>query len=440
MTLEFQSTGSGEALRPNRQDPGIEQAVAAAMEGLSIEELLERMANPAEPRPGQALDSSRPVRRGRPAARESDVAAEPSDDRLRRGTVVAIQNDNVFVDLGGKAQGIVPLEQFQAADSGTEAAPVAPGQEYEFVYCGYDEREGLVRLSRRGAVNHGGWEELHEGDVVEGMVTASNRGGLEVKINNIRAFMPAGQVDVKFTENLNALLGQKVQCQVIQLDRSAHRLVVSRRAILQEAIEQLREKTWAQLATGQICEGVVTRVQPYGAFVDIGGVEGLLHVSAMSYTRVTDPGKIVKTGDKIQVMVLGIDREKQRVSLGLKQLHQDPWSTAAEDFPVGATVTGKVTKLMDFGAFVELSPGVEGMVHVSELATKRLGHPREAVKVEQEVQAKVLGVDVERKRISLSIAQLQRDAAAAAAPPPVGTPASPKPKPAIRKQPLRGGL
>ncbi|HMD55696.1 MAG TPA: S1 RNA-binding domain-containing protein, partial [Phycisphaerae bacterium] len=342
--------------------------------------------------------------------------------------------------------GVVPLDQFIPDDPEKPEESVAPGTEYEFTYAGYNEREGLVLLSRRGAVMHGGLDQLHEGDIVEGTVSSANKGGLEVKINNIRAFMPAGQVDIRFTSDLNSLIGQKIKCRIIQLDRTARNLVVSRRALLEEEQAEQKAKTWSELATGQIREGVVSSVQPYGAFIDLGGVDGLLHVSAMSHTRVSDPSKIVKPGDKIQVMVLSIDRETQRVALGLKQLTKDPWATVSEEFPVGVTITGTVTKVMDFGAFVQVAPGVEGLVHISELSNKRIGHPREVVEAGKQIQAKVISIDPEKKKISLSISQLLREAVApqnastlsAAAPSQPATPS--KPVMPEKKKVLKGGL
>ncbi|EQD41179.1 30S ribosomal protein S1, partial [mine drainage metagenome] len=215
-------------------------------------------------------------------------------------------------------------------------------------------------------------------------------------------FMPAGQVDIRFCPDLAALVGEKMRCRVIEIDLGSNKLVLSRREILAEEQAKLREKTWAQLATGQIREGRVISVQPYGAFVDLGGVDGLLHVSAMSHTRVSDPNKVVKVGDVVQVMVLGIDEEKQRVSLGLKQLMKDPWSTVAADFPVGTKVSGVVSRILDFGAFVELAAGVDGLVHISEVSQRHISRVSEEIKVGQRVEAKVLAIDLEKKRISLS--------------------------------------
>ena len=444
MSGEFNGSGSMFSGTPGDD---INQAVSEAMGGLSMEDLLKSVSKPASAAEDN-LDPTRPMRGGRPRAAAPDATAAGSRDR--RGRVIAIRDRSIFVDLGGKSQGVVPLEQFMEHHE----EPII-GQEYDFTYSGYDNREGLVLLSRRGAVNHGSWDALHEGDVVEGMVTGSNKGGLEVTINNIRAFMPAGQVDIRFNSDLNALVGQKIKCQVIEVDRAERKLVVSRREILEQQAAIDREKTWSELATGQIREGVVSSVQAYGAFVDIGGVDGLLHVSAMSHTRVADPTKVVKPGDRVQVMVLAVDQEKKRVSLGLKQLQKDPWSSAVEDFPVGMVTESTITRLMDFGAFAELSPGVEGLIHISELSTHRVSHTGQVVKPGDKVQVKVLAVDLEKKRISLSAAQVQRDAAPHAAEPSSGsagsgasagtapsatnTPAKPSGKPA-KKIALRGGL
>ena len=442
MSGEFNGSGS---LSSGTPGDDINQAVSEAMGGLSMEELLKSVSQPATGVEDN-LDPSRPMRGGRPkAAAEAPTAGS----RDRSGRVIAIRDRSIFVDLGGKSQGVVPLEQFMEHDE----EPII-GQEYEFTFAGYDNREGLVMLSRRGAVNHGSWDQLHEGDVVEGVVAAANKGGLEVTINNIRAFMPAGQVDIRFNSDLNALVGQKIKCRIIEVNRSDRKLVVSRREILEQQAVLDRAKTWGELATGQIREGVVSSVQGYGAFVDIGGVDGLLHVSAMSHTRVADPTKIVKPGDRVQVMVLAVDQEKQRVSLGLKQLQKDPWSSAVEDFPVGMVTESAITRLMDFGAFAELAPGVEGLIHISELATHRVTHTGQVVKPGDKIKVKVLAVDLDKKRISLSAAQVQRAAAQQNAEPAGGfagsaaasspatsaaAPAKPTGKPA-KKIVLRGGL
>ncbi|HVX84945.1 MAG TPA: S1 RNA-binding domain-containing protein [Phycisphaerae bacterium] len=397
----------------------IEREVNQALGGLSIEELMAGSSNalPAEsPAPqgsGPKLDPSRPVRGGRPGARRHSHAHEEriNPDNIKRGKIVAIQGLNVLVDIGGKSQGVVPLEQFdQPTESEPEKKGIEVGQEYEFIYKGYDAREGLVILARKGAIQHGAWETLSPGDTVEAMVTGVNKGGLELRVGTTRAFMPAGQVDTKFHQDLSVFLNQKMPVRVMKVDREDHNIVLSRRAIMEEAEAKMAEQTWGELAVGQVREGTVRSVQPYGAFIDLGGVDGLLHVSAMSHQRVSDPKKIVQEGSKIQVMIIGLDKDKKRVSLSLKQLAKDPWDTVEQDFPVGTTVDGTVKKVVEFGAFVELAPGVEGLVHVSQLALKRINRPGEVVKDGDKVRAKILGIDREKRRISLSMAEAERDA------------------------------
>lgn len=436
----------------NKSD--LDKEVEAALGGASIEDLMAQAVSKGTPS-GPTLDPSRPVRGGRPGARDHHRGEHVAPDNIKRGKVSAIREGNVFVDLGGKSQGICPLEQFDeipATDDTGARRAVEVGQEHEFVFKGYDSREGLVILARRGAVVHGPWETLQPGDVVEAQVTGVNKGGLELRVNNARAFMPAGQVDTKFNPDLSVFLNQRFTCVVTKVDREDHNIILSRRTLLEQEEAKNAEKTWGELSVGQIREGTVRSVQPYGAFVDLGGVDGLLHVSAMSHTRVTDPKKIVKEGDKVQVMVIGVDREKKRVSLGLKQLTKDPWETVSQDFPVGTVISGQVKKIMEFGAFVELAPGIEGLVHISQISTKRIGKVSEVVKEGDIVKAKVLAVDTDKRRVSLSMADVERDERAAAAGAVTGTatPAegakntlaapSAKPSKPVRKTPLKGGL
>ena len=412
---------------PQAEKASIDREVQQAMGGVDFEDLMAKSVSKGPP-PAPTMDPSRPVRGGRPSARRHSHDRERTPegvnpDNIKKGKIAAIREGNVFVDIGGKSQGICPIDQFE--DLTKEGKGLEIGQEYEFIYKGYDAREGLVNLARRGAIAHGAWETLGTGDVVEATVTGVNKGGLELKLGNAtRAFMPAGQVDTKFHSDLSVFLNQRWTCVVTKVDRQSHNIILSRRAMLEQEEEKSAEKTWGELAVGQIREGTVRSVQAYGAFIDLGGIDGLLHVSAMSHTRVSDPKKIVKEGDKVQVMVLGVDHEKKRVSLGLKQLSKDPWDAAASEFPVGTTVKGTVQRLVDFGAFVELKPGVEGLVHVSQIATKRINKPGEVLKEGQEIQAKVLSVDLEKKRISLSIADVERESRAASNPPAESAPAS----------------
>jgi len=423
----------------------IDQAVNDAMAGLTMDDLLSRVSQPA---PSVQPDQTRPVRGGRP---NDGPSSDSGESRIRRGIIAAIRGGNVFVELGGKSQGVCPLEQFAPADINLPEQSVQIGQEHEFVYAGYNAAEGLVLLSLRGSVNHGGWDDLHPGDVVEGQVTGANKGGLEIKINNLRGFMPAGQVDLKFTPDLAIFVGERLKCEVVEVDRIDKRLIVSRRNIVEAELAVKRAELWSRLATGQIVSGTVTRIMPFGAFVDLGGAEGLIHVSAMSHGRVTDPGKIVKVGDTVQVMISSLDPEKQRIALDLRYRIADPWEEVPNRYSTGSTVDGVVTRVVDFGAFVELEPGVEGLVHISELSNRRVGRAREAVAPGDRIRARVLTVDRDKKRISLSISQASAPVAVPAAASVAGVPAdafksevpsgpAAKGASAQQQRPLKGGL
>jgi ribosomal protein S1 len=277
--------------------------------------------------------------------------------------------------------------------------------------------------------------------IVEARVTATNKGGLEVSVNGIRGFMPISQIDLYRVENAEEFVNQKLLCMVTEVDPVERNLVLSRRALLEKEREGLRDKLWIELDEGQTREGIVRSIKDFGAFIDLGGVDGLLHVSEMSWTRVQDPTLVVQLGQKLKVMVLKIDREKRKVSLGLKQLLNSPWDNAADKYPPSRVLTGKVTRLMDFGAFVELEPAIEGLIHISELAPQRVFRVSDIVKEGQEVQVMVLNTDPVQRRISLSL----KAALAKAAPEPEAgeeeedesvEPAKPRP----RNFTLRGGL
>jgi len=329
---------------------------------------------------------------------EEAVVEESSDEGTLEGRVVGIHEENIFVELPGAEQGVLPAEQFDEGDLPAE------GDLVEVVARGYEESEGLVLLSRKGAAQPAEWDTLEVGQLVEGRVTGTNKGGLELNVNGIRAFMPLSQIDRDYIEEPRSYLDQKLRCEVVELNRAARRLIVSRRALLEAEAAEAAQHTWESLQEGQVVSGTVRRVMPYGAFVDIGGVDGLLHVSDMSYGRVEDPASVVQPGQMVEVKVLKLARDEQRVSLGLKQIKADPWLNAQTDWPVGSPVSGRVTKLADFGAFVELTGGVEGLVPISEMSyERRIHHPSEIVNVGDVVQVRVLSVDPDQRRISLSI-------------------------------------
>jgi small subunit ribosomal protein S1 len=332
---------------------------------------------------------------------KEETPVKPSAPGLKVGKVIAIHGDDIFVDMGGKSQGVLPAIQFD-----DEPMP-AVGDRVEVIIEGYKPGEGFLILSRKGAVQAAAWESLEEGQIVEGRVTGHNKGGLELDINGLRAFMPISQIESFRVEDLHPYDNQKLRCEVTEVNREDRNIVVSRRNLLEQEAAEAREKTFGALAEGQILTGTVKTIMPYGAFVDIGGVDGLLHVSDMSYTRVNDPSEIVQTGMQVEVKVLKIDPVTRKISLGLKQAMPDPWAGVEDRWPVQSVVHGKITKLMDFGAFVELEPGVEGLIPMSEFSyQKRIRHASEVVNVGDHVDVKVMSVDLDRKRISLSIKQV----------------------------------
>jgi len=330
---------------------------------------------------------------------EADRATgAPTAAGVKRGTVLAIHGDDIFVDMGGRSQGVLSTAQYE-----DEPLPKV-GDRIEVTIEGYQSSEGLLILSRKGAVMAATWESLEEGCIVEGRVTGHNKGGLELDINGIRAFMPISHVELVHVEELAPYVNRRLKCQVIDLEPSEHRVIVSRRAVLELEAAEAREKTFASLVEGNVVTGVVKTIMPYGAFVDIGGADGLLHVKDMSHARIEDPRSIVKEGQRIQVMILRADRDTRRISLGLKQVMPDPWEGAEAKWPVQTIVTGRVSRLADFGAFVELEEGVEGLVPIGEMTfERRIRHPNEVVSVGDVVKVRVMTIDLERKRISLSL-------------------------------------
>ncbi len=350
----------------------------------------------------------------------------------KKGKVITIHGPDVFVEVpGGRSQGVLPLLQFPDG-------PPKPGTEVDIHIEGYDSANGLLILTRRGAAVIADWSSIAVGQTVEARVTGVNKGGLSVEINGIRGFMPISQIDLYRVENAEQYVNQRLLCLVTEVNPQERNLIVSRRDLLDREREEKREKMWQTLAEGQVHEGVVRSVRDFGAFVDLGGVDGLLHISEMSWARVQDPASVVQPGQPIKVVVLKVDKEKRKVSLGLKQLLASPWDNIAEKYAGNKIVAGKVTKLMEFGAFVELEPGIEGLIHISELSPQRVRRVGDIVQPGQEVQVMVLHVDGEQKRISLSLkAAIPEEAPAAEEE--VG-PDSAAAGPPPRTTPLRGGI
>jgi small subunit ribosomal protein S1 len=327
-----------------------------------------------------------------------------------RGTVVGITERGVVIDFGYKSEGIVNQSEFM--ENGQIA--VKPGDEVDVLVKNMETSEGFPLLSRADAVRLRAWDDLelafNEGTSVKGRVVERIKGGLRVDVDGIAAFLPGSQVDVRPVRNLDSLRGREIEAKVIKLNRKRSNVVLSRKAVLEERNADRKGHTLGQIEEDIIVEGQIKNVTDYGAFVDLGGIDGLLHVTDMSWGRLQNPSELFKVGDTVQVKVLRLDRARERVSLGYKQLLPDPWETIEERFAPGTRLTGKVASVTDYGAFVELEPGVEGLVHVSEMSwSKRVKHPSKLVGAGDTVEVEVLGVDQKARRISLGMKQVQEN-------------------------------
>jgi small subunit ribosomal protein S1 len=370
-------------------------------------------------------------------AAAGEIVPEITPESRVTGRVGRISRDDVFVELGGRNQGIVPLRQF--------GSPPNEGEQLELLVVRFNLEEGIYELSRpAAAVDVGNWDEVSEGQIIEVTVTGSNKGGLECQVAGIRGFIPLGQISIYRVENPEELIGQRLACVVTEANRERRNLVLSHRAVMERERNEQREKLLGELAPGQIREGIVRSIKDFGAFVDLGGVDGLVHISQLSWDRVNHPSEVLEVGQKIKARVEKFDKETGKVSLSYREVGANPWQNAAAKYPVAARVTGTVSRLMDFGAFVKLEPGVEGLIHISELGHGRVFRARDVLSEGQEVEVKVLSVDEENQRISLSLKALlpppekpgQQKMADEDMPLPPGAPKPPQ----KRAQELKGGV
>jgi small subunit ribosomal protein S1 len=325
------------------------------------------------------------------------------------GRVVAINADVVIVSAGLKSEAVIPIEQFQNEKGQSD---VAVGDEIEVALDAVEDGFGETRLSREKAIRARTWTELEKayekGEVVQGIINGRVKGGFTVEIDNVRAFLPGSLVDVRPVRDPAYLEGKSLEFKVIKLDQRRNNVVVSRRAVVEQEYSAEREELLESLQEGNVVKGIVKNLTDYGAFVDLGGIDGLLHITDMAWKRVKHPSEVVNVGDEIEVKILKFDRERQRVSLGIKQLGDDPWHDLARRYPPSSRIFGKITNIADYGCFVEIEEGVEGLVHVSEMDwTNKNVNPAKVVQVGQEVEVMVLEIDEERRRISLGIKQCQ---------------------------------
>lgn len=328
---------------------------------------------------------------------------------LLNATVVDIRGDVVIVNAGLKSEGVIPIEQFQNEAGDID---VKVGDEVEVALDAVEDGFGETRLSREKAVRARSWTRLEKafeaGEIVSGFISGKVKGGFTVDLKHIRAFLPGSLVDVRPVRDTTYLEGKDLEFKVIKLDPKRNNVVVSRRAVVEEEYSAEREQLLEKLQEGQVLKGIVKNLTDYGAFVDLGGIDGLLHITDMAWKRVKHPSEVVEVGQEIEVKVLKFDRERNRVSLGLKQLGEDPWTNIGRRYSEGTRVFGKVTNITDYGCFVEIEPGVEGLVHVSEMDwTNKNINPAKVVQVGDEVEVMVLDIDEERRRISLGMKQCQ---------------------------------
>jgi small subunit ribosomal protein S1 len=338
------------------------------------------------------------------------------EGEIVKGTVVAVQRDNVVIDIGGKSEGIISLSEF--VDPSLPAGsppPVKAGDVVDVYIESRENDDGLVMLSKEKADKMKVWDEIsaacERDELIEGTISQRVKGGLSVTIRGgVKAFLPGSQVDLRPIRNLDKLIGQTYQFKVIKFNKKRGNIVLSRRVLLERERDEQKSKTLQTLEEGKVVRGVIKNITEYGAFVDLGGIDGLLHITDMSWGRVNHPSELFQVGDEVTVRVLKYNPETERVSLGLKQTQEDPWSHAEEAFPPGKKVRGKVQSITDYGAFVELEPGVEGLIHVSEMSwTKKVKHPSKVLEIGQELECQVLEVDAKSKRISLGLKQLEPD-------------------------------
>jgi len=326
------------------------------------------------------------------------------------GKVVRIDKDEVLVDIGYKAEGVIPSNELSIRKSVNPAEEVELGEEVDALVLTKEDAEGRLILSKKRARFEKAWRRIEiaadSGEPVEGSVIEVVKGGLILDLG-VRGFLPASLVDIRRVHNLDEFMGQTLECKVIELNRSRNNVVLSRRAVLEEERKEVREQILGRLEPGQVVEGKISNIVDFGAFVDLDGIDGLIHISELSWSHVNHPSEVVAIGDTVRIKVLDIDRDRQRISLGLKQTQEDPWQRVISTHRPGDVLEGAVTKVVAFGAFVEILPGVEGLVHISELADHHVENPSEVVEPGATLNVKILEIDEERRRLSLSIKRVE---------------------------------
>ncbi|WP_205697796.1 30S ribosomal protein S1 [Conexibacter sp. SYSU D00693] len=340
-----------------------------------------------------------------------DATFAPFDEgEVVSGRVVRIDNDEVLVDIGYKSEGVIPSNELSIRKNVNPADEVELGEEVDALVLKKEDDDGRLIMSKKRARFEKAWRNIEaaaeSGTPVTGTVIEVVKGGLIIDLG-VRGFLPASLVDIRRVANLDEFLHAQIECKVIELNRSRNNVVLSRRAVLEEERKEQRQEILDRLQPGLVVEGQISNIVDFGAFVDLNGIDGLIHISELSWSHVNHPSEILTIGDTVQVKVLDIDRDRQRISLGLKQTQADPWQRVVDTYNVGDELEGTVTKVVTFGAFVEILDGVEGLVHISELATHHVENPREVVQPGDDVRVKILEIDTERRRLSLSVKRVE---------------------------------
>jgi small subunit ribosomal protein S1 len=329
-----------------------------------------------------------------------------NEGEVVHGKVVRVDKDEVLVDIGYKSEGVIPVAELSIRRSINPADEVSIGDEIDALVLTKEDAEGRLILSKKRARFEIAWKQIEsayeKGDPVNGKVIEVVKGGLILDLG-VRGFLPASLVDIRRVQDLDEYLGQELRCKVIELNRSRNNVVLSRRAVLEDERKEMRQAILDRLNPGDVVDGQISNIVDFGAFVDLDGMDGLIHISELSWSHVNHPSEVLEIGQNVKVKVLDIDRERQRISLGLKQTQTDPWQQVLEQYSEGDVVEGRVTKVVTFGAFVEILPGVEGLVHISELAQHHVENPREVVSQADLVSVKIIEVDADRRRLSLSL-------------------------------------
>jgi small subunit ribosomal protein S1 len=349
-----------------------------------------------------------------------------NEGEVVHGTVVRVDKDEVLVDIGYKSEGVIPVAELSIRRSVNPVDEVSLGDEVDALVLTKEDAEGRLILSKKRARFEMAWKAIERaaesGEPVTGRVIEVVKGGLILDLG-VRGFLPASLVDIRRVQDLDEFMGQELRCKVIELNRSRNNVVLSRRAVLEDERKEMRQAILDRLNPGDVVDGTISNIVDFGAFVDLDGMDGLIHISELSWSHVNHPSEVLEIGQNVKVKVLDIDRDRQRISLGLKQTQSDPWQQVLEQYNQGDTVEGKVTKVVTFGAFVEILPGVEGLVHISELAHHHVENPREVVSQGDTVRVQILEVDAERRRLSLSLKRVDGAARVAPADEPIeGTP------------------